>query len=301
MATAQPQGRTYRRDEVIAFRKTREAWGGLSNMAAGYPLRIAEVKIGTSEALYQACRFPHLPQVQELIIGETSPMTAKMRSKPYRSQSRSDWEQVRIPVMKWCLRVKLAQNWEKFGGLLLETGERPIVEDSSKDDFWGAIRDETGAFQGRNVLGRLLMELREILKTDPDSLAQVPPLAIPHFTLFGRDIPRVIAPRTSVINRSVSDPNLEQLAAAEMATTPDVIVGEAGAETVPVQPTLMFPEKARGRGGKVSEERAPPTPEFEMPSSASTEPAFISMPPLRAVALIAAAVAAGVALWILVR
>ncbi|WP_082171534.1 NADAR family protein [Methylobacterium indicum] len=189
MANADP--RTYRVDEVVSFRKTGEEFGGLSNMAPGFPLRIAGVSVRTSEALYQACRFPHRPEVQKLIVSETSPMTAKMRSKPYRNDSRDQWDDIRVPIMKWCLRVKLAQNWTKFGNLLLRTENKPIVEDSRKDEFWGAIKGNDGNFRGSNVLGRLLMELREKLKNDPESLIQVFPVKIHDFTLLGREIPVV--------------------------------------------------------------------------------------------------------------
>jgi len=76
--------REYKANEVVWFRKTKEAYGGLSNMCSGYPLRINGHKILTSEAIYQACRFPNLPDVQQLIIEQKSPMTAKMKSKPHR-------------------------------------------------------------------------------------------------------------------------------------------------------------------------------------------------------------------------
>ena len=183
--------RTYRRAESVVFRKTSEAFGGLSNMASGYPIRIADCRILTSEALYQACRFPHMPEVQRLIIGQRSPMTAKMKSKPHRKNSRPDWEAVRVPIMKWCLRIKLVQNWEKFSTLLLDTGQRRIVEESRKDDFWGAKPKDEEILQGQNVLGRLLMELREILRERPESLSSIEPPAIPDFKLYGKTIPVV--------------------------------------------------------------------------------------------------------------
>jgi len=181
--------RTYDPASSVVFRKTTEAYGGLSNMAAGFPLRVNGVRIRTSEALYQACRFPHMPEVQELIIGEASPMTAKMRSKPYRDRSREDWMAVRTRVMRWCLRVKLAQNWRAFSELLLKTADRPIVEYSRKDGFWGAQPQENGTLQGMNVLGRLLMELREqVRSTDADELRRVEPLPLENFCLFNRPI-----------------------------------------------------------------------------------------------------------------
>jgi ribA/ribD-fused uncharacterized protein len=182
------QVRRYRRQEVAAFRKTGEAFGGLSNMAPGFPIQLLGQRVRTAEALYQACRFPHLPQVQRMILDEISPMTAKMRSKPYRGQSRPDWDNVRVPIMKWCLRMKLASNWTKFSSLLLETGTLPIVEDSRKDDFWGAKPVADDMLEGRNVLGRLLMELREKLNSDPNSLRYVRPVPVVDFLMLSEPI-----------------------------------------------------------------------------------------------------------------
>lgn len=158
-------------------------------MAPGYPLVINGIRVLTSEALYQCCRFTNLPDVQDLILRESSPMTGKMKSKRFRHLARQDWNEIRVRVMRWCLRVKLAQNWEKFGALLVKTGDRPIVEDSSKDEFWGAKRTKEGLLVGNNVLGRLLMELREELRGgDAEALRCVAPLKIPDFTLLGRAI-----------------------------------------------------------------------------------------------------------------
>lgn len=188
------QTRTYARTESVVFLKTKESFGGLSNMAGGFPLRVNGIRMLTSEALYQACRFPHLPDVQRLIIEENSPMTAKMKSKPHRQNSRPDWDQVRVKIMRWCLRVKLAQNWNAFSKLLLETGDRAIVEESRKDDFWGAKPIDERTLVGMNVLGQLLMELREAIKADSrDSFLHVEPIAIPDFLLGGRPIEMVTA------------------------------------------------------------------------------------------------------------
>ncbi|MEZ5594131.1 MAG: NADAR family protein, partial [Gammaproteobacteria bacterium] len=203
------QTRTYERASSVVFLKTNEAFGGLSNMAGGFPLRVNGVRILTSEALYQACRFPHLPDVQRLIIEQRSPMTAKMKSKPHRSNSRRDWFQVRVKIMRWCLRVKLAQNWRKFSELLLETGDRPIVEQSRKDDFWGAKPVDDGTLVGMNVLGRLLMELREAVKAETrETLCFVEPLAIPDFLLGGEPI-GVVATRVAEIAREQTQADVQ--------------------------------------------------------------------------------------------
>ena len=177
--------RTYRRSQCAVFCKTKELYGGLSNMASGFPLEVNGIHIRTSEALYQACRFPHIPELQRLIIAQSSPMTAKMKGKPYRDRSRSDWDRVRVNIMRWCLRVKLICNWSKFGRLLLSTEERPIVEESRKDDFWGAKIGPDQTLLGINALGRLLMELRRDLATKPkEQLLILQPLDISDFCLY---------------------------------------------------------------------------------------------------------------------
>lgn len=185
--------REYENVESCTFRKTKEKYGGLSNMCAGYPLEVNGVHIRTSEALYQACRFPHLPEVQEVIIEQKSPMTAKMKSRKHTEKSRSDWKNIRVSVMRYSIAVKLAQNFSKFGRLLESTAEKPIVEESRKDGFWGAKKSEDGStLEGVNALGRLLMELREkYFSEDRYKLLGVKPLKIKNFKLLGEEITTV--------------------------------------------------------------------------------------------------------------
>ena len=236
------QSRTYERNNCIVFLKTKEAFGGLSNMAGGFPLRVNGIRIFTSEALYQACRFPHLPDVQRIVLGEPSPMTSKMKSKPYRKDSRPDWDQVRVRIMRWCLRVKLVQNWKAFGDLLLATDDKPIVEESRKDDFWGANPVDERTLVGMNVLGRLLMELREEFKSERrDALLKVEPLEIPDFLLMGQPIPVIealakdskrLAPSTDASMKSVGQPSLFDQPALFDAKTVAVPMHEVN-ETLP--------------------------------------------------------------------
>jgi ribA/ribD-fused uncharacterized protein len=182
-------------DNCAVFFKVDGAFGGLSNMAGGYRLRVNGVLVGSSEALYQACRFPHRPDWQQEIISQASPMAAKMKAKKDRRRqdhSRPDWLRVEVEVMRWVLRVKLAQHFTAVGELLRATGDRAIVERSRKDRFWGAVEEADGVLRGRNQLGLLLMELRELAKTRPrEELKVVEPLAIPDFLLLGRPIEAV--------------------------------------------------------------------------------------------------------------
>lgn len=188
---------TYRRIECATFRKTDERFGGLSNMAPAYPVFVSGTRVLTTEHLYQCCRFPNHPEIQKEILKEKSPMSAKMKSKPHRKEhARLDWEGtdgqgVQVEVMRWCLHLKLSQNWARFRTLLLETGDRPIVEESHNDRFWGAVesKDSSSILVGQNVLGSLLMDLRDRVRTEPEeSLRRVQPPNIPSFNFLGRPV-----------------------------------------------------------------------------------------------------------------
>lgn len=155
---------TWHPRKSVVFLRTAERWGGLSNMAPDFALEVDGTRILTSEALYQASKFPHLPAVQRRIIAASSPMVAKRIARGHRRESRPDWDQVRVEVMRWCLRVKLAHNLRRFGDLLLSTGDRPIVERSEVNAFWAAKPWRRSVLVGDNQLGILLMELRELVR-----------------------------------------------------------------------------------------------------------------------------------------
>jgi len=205
--------KTYNLSEVCAFKKTKELFGGLSNMAAGFPLVINGVHILTSEALYQACRFPHLPNIQKEIIAERSPMSAKMKSKPYRENSRIDFEEKKVEIMRWCLRVKLAQNFVSFAQLLESTENKDIVENSHKDRFWGAIptKEDENSLIGANILGRLLKQLRkeyyENRLTNLSKLLYLEPPKINDFLLFGEPI-KVVDERENFVRLLMKQLNI---------------------------------------------------------------------------------------------
>lgn len=179
--------RTYLQIDAIAFQKTTAEFGGLSNMAAGYSVNINDVIIPSAEHLYQACRFPNHPQIQLDIINEPNPMKAKWISRANINNTRTDWDQVRFKIMQWVLEVKLSQNWDSFGNLLLATNDKPIVEVTPHDKVWGAVKDGE-SFVGINALGRLLMYVRERYVKTNNYQRCIQPVDIPNFLLLGHQI-----------------------------------------------------------------------------------------------------------------
>ena len=115
---------------------------------------------------------------------------AKRYSLQFRNQGRANWYQVKVIFMKWCLRVKLACNYDSFGPLLESTSDKVIVETSPDGNFWGAVwHDVRNELTGANVFGQLLMELREEYRSKSrEEMITVRPLDIPDFLLFGETI-----------------------------------------------------------------------------------------------------------------
>jgi len=183
--------KTYNISNCAVFSKTTGAYGGLSNMASGYSLFVNEINIANTEILYQCCRFPLFPKLQEDIISIENPMEAKYRARKYEKYARQDWDRVKVDIMKWCLKVKLIQNSDNFSALLKSTLGKQIVEYSTKDPFWGALPVEKGKLHGKNVLGRLLVEIRETIVLTEQKTNSVVPLTIPAFLLFNNPIENI--------------------------------------------------------------------------------------------------------------
>lgn len=180
--------------QSVVFRKTTDEFGGLSNMSRAYPLRVYGIRAATSEALYQALRFPEFPEIQTLVLNASKPKAAKLIARDHDAFSRTDWLDVREAIMAWVLRIKLCLHFATFGKLLNSTGERAIVEFSKRDPFWGAAPVSPGVLEGENVLGQLLMNLRHEMRRAEQPLEIVLDPNIPGLKLLGLPIERFQRP-----------------------------------------------------------------------------------------------------------
>lgn len=110
----------------------------------------------TSEHAYQASHFfETAPELVEEIFTAKSAHEAFKIAKINVGKAPKDWDERKVAVMEDIVKHKLEQN-PYLMHKLMQTGERLIVEDSPKDDFWGwgEKRD------GRNELGKIWMRLR---------------------------------------------------------------------------------------------------------------------------------------------
>lgn len=142
---------------AIKFYLKGDAYGEFSNFAA-FTFQLDGKRWPTSEHYFQAQKFVD-EAYQEKIRTANSPMTAAQLGRSREFPLRSDWESVKVEVMRRAVQAKFASH-EELTKLLLSTGDEQIIEDAARDDFWGC----GAAGNGKNWLGRLLMELREQLR-----------------------------------------------------------------------------------------------------------------------------------------
>ena len=83
---------------------------------------------------------------------------ASWRGRDRKRKLRRDWESVKVSVMRQAVEAKFTQH-AQLTRLLLDTGEARLIEHTEQDDYWG----DGGDGHGRNMLGRILMEVREAL------------------------------------------------------------------------------------------------------------------------------------------
>jgi ribA/ribD-fused uncharacterized protein len=114
----------------------------------------------TSEHYFQAQKFAGTPHVQQVRRAST-PMEAASMGRDRKRPLRRDWERAKDNVMRVALYAKFTQHAD-LRTLLLGTGSAHLVEHTGNDSYWG----DGGDGSGRNMLGLLLMELREKLRAE---------------------------------------------------------------------------------------------------------------------------------------
>lgn len=143
-------------DQDVRFYGTADEYGDFSNFAA-FPIRLDGEIWPTSEHYFQAQKFEDR-KVRRKIRNAKTPMIAARMGRDRSLPLRRDWESVKVEVMRKAVRAKFTQH-EDLRALLLSTGEAKIVEHTENDAYWG----DGGDGSGKNMLGRILMEVRGTL------------------------------------------------------------------------------------------------------------------------------------------
>lgn len=122
------------------------------------PLFYNGLNYPTVEHAFQAQKTVH-KEAQAKIAAAPTPEEAKHmgRSVPLRI----DWEDIKEKVMLDLLRLKFTKG-SLLANYLDETGDATLIEGTTwHDRFWGVCNCEKCQGQGKNMLGTLLMRVRE--------------------------------------------------------------------------------------------------------------------------------------------
>ena len=160
--------KTYPKSQCVTIHKVKGEWGVFCNFAST-PIEVDGVVFKSCEHLFQMMKFKDPAVISNIMDGVTSngkrcyqiKRTVKSYEKAHR---REDWGSMLVDAMKYCL-VKKYEQCEAFRAKLEESRGCFIVEDQTtmpkkSPDAWG-VKPDGDNFTGPNLLGRLLMELRD--------------------------------------------------------------------------------------------------------------------------------------------
>ena len=103
------------------------------------------------------------------ILNETNPNKIKKLGRRVKNFDEVKWNEKRYKIMLECCKEKFDQN-DKIKQKLCETNDEILYEASPYDKIWGIGYDKETAknlspeMYGENLLGKVLMELRDIYK-----------------------------------------------------------------------------------------------------------------------------------------
>ena len=145
--------------KVINFYSTIGEYGCFSNFSRHH-IFLKDKIWKTSEHYFQAQKFAGT-EFEEKVRLASTPMEAAKLGRNRKFPLRKDWEEVKDDIMREALRAKFTQR-EELKRILLETDDAELVEHTANDSYWA----DGGDGSGKNMLGKLLMELREELKNE---------------------------------------------------------------------------------------------------------------------------------------
>ena len=148
----------------------------LSNMHPS-PIKLGDVTYTCAEAAFQAAKLQD-KSMRHIFAGLTG---KEAKTLGHRISLRSDWETIKIDVMRWIVKEKFEQNPELKLRLFRLIEDDLIEGNSWGDTFWGVCNGT-----GQNWLGKILMEYRD---TEYKEYLDVMPNLPAHTYIEKKDIP----------------------------------------------------------------------------------------------------------------
>ncbi len=150
--------------EILFYRSSEKPYGAFSNLYRRQ-ITFEGQSFATSEHAYQAGK-ARKPKVNAWLMAAPSPALLAMAAHGlYYWDITPGWSRIKFDRMRQVLQVKFTLHLD-LRDLLLSTGNARLVESATVDNpvnrLWGEV---SGV--GKNMLGVMLMELRDELRNDP--------------------------------------------------------------------------------------------------------------------------------------
>ena len=154
----------YPANKTAAFCKVAEEWGVLGNFAPT-PIIVDGIPFDCTEKLFQVMKFVDEESRKIIYAQKGQPIKMKAKHQEKVGVVREDWGRIFIDAMKFCLMQKYTQS-ETFRNELERSKGLFIVEQQANPrrpaGAYSATLSEDGTiWAGPNIMGRLLMELRD--------------------------------------------------------------------------------------------------------------------------------------------
>ena len=160
----------YPADKCAPFCKVDGPRGIFSNFGRT-PIVVGGIRFDCSEKLFQVMKFSDATSRKAVFGAKGQTMKMKAKHQEKMGIVRPDWGKIIVDAMKFCLMQKYVQS-EAFRLELERSRGLFIVEDQTtfqkkNPDTWGVKPSGDGKeYIGPNLMGRLLMELRDNGKLD---------------------------------------------------------------------------------------------------------------------------------------
>lgn len=154
----------YPADKTAAFCKVADEWGVFSNFA-GTPIVVDGVTFDCTEKLFQVMKFSDAASRKVIFARKGQPIKMMAKHQEKVGVVREDWGKIFIDAMKFCLMQKYAQS-EAFRNELERSKGLFIVEQQANPRrpagaYSAKLSGDGKTWTGPNIMGRLLMELRD--------------------------------------------------------------------------------------------------------------------------------------------
>lgn len=125
------------------------------------PVRLDSTEYATVEHAFQAAKTLDLKERVKILEADTPGKAKKLGRKV---TLREDWEQVKMSIMEALVFHKFEEN-KALAAALVATGDAELIEGNNwGDEIWGMVVEADGALVGENLLGKILMKVRDQLK-----------------------------------------------------------------------------------------------------------------------------------------